>query len=359
MTSSSNRKRVIAVLLCGLGVGLAVYFLATLELEGLAPRIRRVLISLAPMPLAMLLSHYYAARKGQRLISAGLMQDAVYFLVNLAWRVLVVSVFVKLLVLFYDKHLTFLTITNIEHWPMAARFVIGVLFADFLGWFHHIVRHKVKMLWYFHTIHHSQREMNYFSDLRAHAAEHLIANLITFIPLCAIQIDTPALLWWGIIVQWHTLVYHSNIRTNYGVLRYILVTPQSHRVHHSADPAHYDKNFGVIFSLWDHLFGTQWRNYNDYPETGVNELDFPMEHSRNPIQIAVTFFAQLIYPFRRIFLHNRVAQAERAKLSVEDHALGGENHQAEVSASAVAGAVADVAALSTLEHRHHQKADAA
>jgi sterol desaturase/sphingolipid hydroxylase (fatty acid hydroxylase superfamily) len=48
------------------------------------------------------------------------------------------------------------------------------------------------------------------------------------------------------------------------LVRYVLVTPQFHRVHHSIEPRHRDRNFGLTFSIWDHLFGTQYRGYDEY-----------------------------------------------------------------------------------------------
>jgi sterol desaturase/sphingolipid hydroxylase (fatty acid hydroxylase superfamily) len=81
-------------------------------------------------------------------------------------------------------------------------------------------------------------------------------------------------------------------------LRYVLVTPQSHRVHHSIEPEHQDKNFGAILSIWDHLFGTQYRKYDEYPDTGITDNSFPHEDSFRPGRAAVTMTGQLIYPFR-------------------------------------------------------------
>ena len=52
---------------------------------------------------------------------------------------------------------------------------------------------------------------------------------------------------------------------------------QSHRIHHSHREEHRDKNFGAIFSLWDQLFGTQYRKYDEYPETGIDDATFPMK----------------------------------------------------------------------------------
>ena len=142
--------------------------------------------------------------------------------------------------------------------------------------------------------------MNFFSDGRTHFFEYIIAALIIFLPSFAVRIEPPTILAWVIVKQWASLIYHSNLRTNYGLLRYVLVTPQSHRIHHSRLPEHRDKNFGTLLSIWDHLFGTQYRNYDEYPETGICDEHFPHEQSMWPDQIIVTYVSQFLYPIRQL-----------------------------------------------------------
>ncbi len=36
----------------------------------------------------------------------------------------------------------------------------------------------------------------------------------------------------------------------------IFVSPAHHQVHHSANPKHFNKNFGSCLALWDWMFGT-------------------------------------------------------------------------------------------------------
>ena len=95
--------------------------------------------------------------------------------------------------------------------------------------------------------------------------------------------------------------YHANVRLNLGPLRYILVTPQSHRVHHSREPEHRDKNFGFIFCIWDRIFGTQVTDAEVYPETGIEDVNFPHETKGGVCSIPTVMAAQLIYPFTAIY----------------------------------------------------------
>tara|TARA_S200000501_G_scaffold347172_1_gene361332 strand:- start:606 stop:854 length:249 start_codon:yes stop_codon:yes gene_type:complete len=78
------------------------------------------------------------------------------------------------------------------------------------------------------------------------------------------------------------------------------VTPQSHRVHHSPILEHRDTNFGLTFSIWDHIFGTQYRNYDEYPITGIHDEGFPTEQDEPDKNLAKLVLDQFIYPFRMV-----------------------------------------------------------
>ena len=107
----------------------------------------------------------------------------------------------------------------------------------------------------------------------------------------------PVYVGWDALTMWYARINHSNIRTNFGLLRYILVTPQSHRIHHSIEKKHQDKNFAVTFSIWDFIFGTQHLEFDEYPDTGVEDDRFPIERKNGVFAIIGTWFRQLIYPF--------------------------------------------------------------
>jgi sterol desaturase/sphingolipid hydroxylase (fatty acid hydroxylase superfamily) len=77
----------------------------------------------------------------------------------------------------------------------------------------------------------------------------------------------------------------------------VLVTPQSHRVHHSVESEHRDQNFGAIFSIWDFMLGTQCRTFTVYPETGIADAAFPGEQKMGLRSLILTPLAQLLYPF--------------------------------------------------------------
>jgi len=238
--------------------------------------------------------------KRQRVLSVGTAQDFLWFNADLAFKLVWLSAFLAVLKGVYDRHLGFLTIHAVEAWPAAARFMLSFLVFDFLNWLHHVIRHRVEILWYFHMIHHSQRQMNLFTDGRIHLMEHLVARTLVFIPMYMFQVGLPTVFWFAMFLDWYTRVYHANLRTHYGAFKYILVTPQSHRIHHSLDPRHVNKNFGLFLTVWDRLFGTLYAKYDEYPETGVDDKDFPFEHMVGGLSLFASLWAQLVYPFRLV-----------------------------------------------------------
>ena len=287
----------------------------SLGTERVAWHVGRIVLALAPLPAVLWWAARRPAHPGQRAFSASLLQDAAYFFLDLALRLSVLVLLAAGLGTFYESQLSFLTLHVGEVWPPWLRFTAAFLFMDFLGWMHHVVRHKVPLFWAFHTIHHSQEQMNFFTNARVHLLDTVIARLIIFVPMLTVKLSPPVIFGFAILMAWHRCIYHSNLRTNYGWLRYLLVTPQSHRIHHSTLPEHHDRNFGVNLSIWDHLFGTQYRNYDDYPVTGLGDESFPHERSPRPVAVMETLVAQFLYPFERLL----ATEAESGALVPERH----------------------------------------
>lgn len=251
------------------------------------------------LPICLLLSARWPAQPGQPVLSRQLWHDAIWtvfekcFLFTFGvWYVLFIN---QILADTFDiQPLAFAA--DLPDW---AKLLLGFLVADFLGWLHHLIRHKVPLFWEFHAVHHSQTHMNPLTMNRLHPVDWLVAANVRLLPtfFFGFSLDlTVGYLALSVLVD---LLSHSNIRTNYGPLRYILVTPQSHRIHHSSDPRHFDRNFGVILSIWDHLFGTQYRTYDEYPPTGVPDSGWPTEERTGAGSLrALTL--QLLYPFSAV-----------------------------------------------------------
>jgi len=252
------------------------------------------------LSVVYLLERHVPARE-QAVLTAGFMQDALWYAGSVVFSVAFLGLYVLLLERFYQQHLPFLTIDSISEWSAWSRFLLGVIAADFLRWLSHLIRHKVPLFWKFHAVHHSQTQLNLFTDARVHPVDTMVSATLRFIPFLMLGNDLPTILAWAIFETLYPKLYHANVRLNFGPLRYILVTPQSHRVHHAFEPRFRDTNFGFIFSLWDRLFGTHYLDDFTYPDTGIADPEYPHEQGADLASLAATFAKQLIYPFRLLF----------------------------------------------------------
>jgi sterol desaturase/sphingolipid hydroxylase (fatty acid hydroxylase superfamily) len=69
---------------------------------------------------------------------------------------------------------------------------------------------------------------------------------------------------------------HSPSSLHFGPLRHVIADNRYHRIHHSVEPRHFDKNFAILFSFWDRLFGTAYHPAPDeWPDVGLAEVDQP------------------------------------------------------------------------------------
>jgi sterol desaturase/sphingolipid hydroxylase (fatty acid hydroxylase superfamily) len=255
---------------------------------------------LLTVPIVLFCEKIIPVDPTQKSFGANVVQDMMWLVILTLFEFTVLVWFVYFLKSLYTLHLSFLTIQGISSLPNSAQIIIGIFLVDFLDWARHVIQHKVPWFWYFHTIHHSQRRMNMFTDFRFHIMGPIIAKPIMLFPLYVLAFEPPQAITFVVFHMFFTRFYHANIRTNLGWLRFILVTPQSHRVHHSIESEHRDKNFGVIFSIWDHLLGTQHREYEVYPETGVDDAAFPVESEAIGMDLIRSTAGQLVYPFRVI-----------------------------------------------------------
>ena len=233
-------------------------------------------------------------------LSASFRYDLLWYFGNVCFNLAFLGYFALWLNAFYQHYLSFLTIGGVSDWHPMARFALGVLLTDFTRWLSHLIRHKVPAFWAFHAVHHSQTELNIFTDARGHPVDSMVSTVIRFLPMMMFGNPVPVIMAWLVFETVYPKFYHANVRINLGPLRYLLVTPQSHRVHHGLDRIYRDKNFGFTFSVWDRLFGTQFADDTVYPATGIEGKAFPHESGTTPRSQLRSFARQLIYPFRSI-----------------------------------------------------------
>lgn len=246
------------------------------------------------------LEWWFPARPEQRGFSPSVLFDTFYLVVHRPIGLILVAAATAPFRDLLDTHADGLVVDSSRTLPMLLLLVAGVAIGDFILWFSHMVRHKVPLFWRFHMIHHSQTRLSIFTASRDHPIDSLIESFIMMLPLYflapSIVEDARALTLYGLGVTWFIRLTHTNIRTNFGPLRYLLVTPQSHRIHHSSEPEHWNSNYANIF-CWDRLFGMQHPDDQSYPTTGVNDPDFPEPATFSPMEFGRCFVRQMVFPF--------------------------------------------------------------
>lgn len=196
---------------------------------------------------------------------------------------------------------SWLVVDTTRSLPMPVALIAGLVITDFFVWFAHVLKHKIPLLWRFHVIHHSQVQINMFTSNRIHPLEHvqdlIIQTLPYFILFPSLTSNWKSFMVLNVLYAWQQRFQHSNIATNLGPLRYIIVTPQSHRVHHSLIEEHWNSNYGSVFT-WDRLFGMQHDDIDSYPVTGLNDDEFPEPTTWSPRDFLRCLADQFSYPFR-------------------------------------------------------------
>lgn len=149
--------------------------------------------------------------------------------------------------------------------------VLALLVGDLIYYWYHRFQHRY--LWRFHAVHHSIREMNGLANYH-HFTEPLMRTLLCGVPTALLIGDPYAVPVAGALIAFQGYYLHSTTRLNLGPLGRWLMDNRFHRIHHSIRPEHHDKNFAIMTTLWDRLFGTAvFPEAEAWPETGV--ADFP------------------------------------------------------------------------------------
>lgn len=152
--------------------------------------------------------------------------------------------------------------------PLAALVLLGLLGRGFISWITHLLMHKVPLFWRVHHVHHTDTELDVSTTVRFHPLEFPIQLAIGLPFILVLGISPWVLLAYEVADAAITVFSHANIALPPSLerwLRYLIVTPGLHRVHHSTIPAETDSNFSAVFPVWDLVFGT-FRTETEVPD---------------------------------------------------------------------------------------------
>jgi sterol desaturase/sphingolipid hydroxylase (fatty acid hydroxylase superfamily) len=173
--------------------------------------------------------------------------------------------------------------------------IASVLILDFSIYLQHVVFHAVPALWRLHRMHHADLEFDVTTGLRFHPIEILLSMGIKFGVVAALGAPAVAVLIFEVLLNATSMFNHGNVRMPAGLdraLRWIVVTPDMHRVHHSVLPHETNSNFGFNLPWWDRLLGT----YRAQPGAGHEAMTLGIEQFRDPGDLRLDRL--LIQPFR-------------------------------------------------------------
>lgn len=150
--------------------------------------------------------------------------------------------------------------------PHPAHVILAFLLLDAWTYWWHRANHTVPLLWRFHRAHHSDPCMDVSTATRFHIGEIAISSAVRLPVILLLGIPWDAILTYDFTLLLSTQFHHANMGLPARLdrfLRFVLVSPNMHKVHHSRERAETDSNYSSVFSLWDRLFGT-YRQRRDY-----------------------------------------------------------------------------------------------
>jgi sterol desaturase/sphingolipid hydroxylase (fatty acid hydroxylase superfamily) len=158
--------------------------------------------------------------------------------------------------------------------------VLAVVALDFVIYLQHVLFHAVPILWRLHLVHHADLDFDVTTGVRFHTLEILISLGIKWAAVIILGAPAVAVLAFEILLNATSMFNHGNVRFPAcldRILRLLVVTPEMHRVHHSAIPSETNRNFGFNLPWWDFLFGT----YQAQPAEGHERMTVGLSQLRD------------------------------------------------------------------------------
>lgn len=155
-----------------------------------------------------------------------------------------------------------------ETWAGLWSLPILVVLIDFLDYWEHRFEHR--FFWRVHKVHHSPHDIH-AANTFGHPLQVIPSKLLIGLPLSFLNAGSLPL-WATVASAFWVFFIHSPIDFNLANLRWLFVDNHTHRIHHSVEPEHFDKNFAIVFSVWDRLFGTEHQlKPGEWPRVGIAE----------------------------------------------------------------------------------------
>jgi sterol desaturase/sphingolipid hydroxylase (fatty acid hydroxylase superfamily) len=184
-------------------------------------------------------------------------------------------------------------LNNLELAP-AVSIMVSVLILDLAIYLQHVMFHAVPALWRLHMVHHADIDFDCTTGLRFHPLEIVLSMMIKLAAVALLGPPAVAVIIFEVVLNATAIFNHGNVRLPTVVdraLRWIVVTPDMHRVHHSVKPFETNSNFGFNLPWWDRLLGT----YRDQPEEGHEAMTVGLDQFQDRLRQSLLWL--LTVPF--------------------------------------------------------------
>jgi sterol desaturase/sphingolipid hydroxylase (fatty acid hydroxylase superfamily) len=244
--------------------------------------------------LAMAVWEVLAPRR-RRLIARGVRWPSnlgVALLNTLLLRLVFPSAAVGLAALAAERQWGLLNNIPLPDWAALA---LALLALDLVIYLQHVMFHAVPALWRLHRMHHADLDIDVTTGARFHPIEILLSMGLKLAVVAALGAPVIAVLIFEVALNATSMFNHGNVmlpRPLDRVLRWLVVTPDMHRVHHSVRPNETNSNFGFNLPWWDRLFGT----YRAQPVDGHEGMTIGLDSFRDPAELRLD--RMLVQPFR-------------------------------------------------------------
>ncbi|OGW70824.1 MAG: hypothetical protein A3A88_08555 [Nitrospirae bacterium RIFCSPLOWO2_01_FULL_62_17] len=168
--------------------------------------------------------------------------------------------------------------------PAWLKGLLAVVLLDLVLYLQHVMFHAVPVLWRFHMMHHADLDVDVTTGARFHPIEVVLSMGIKLATVALIGAAPAAVLAFEVLLNASSMFNHSNVRIPVAVdraLRWVVVTPDMHRIHHSILPRETNTNFGFNLPWWDRLLGT----YRVDPLEGQEGMTLGLEQFRDPMRL--------------------------------------------------------------------------
>ena len=148
---------------------------------------------------------------------------------------------------------------NMVTLPWFISCLLALILLDLSIYVQHVLFHMVPSLWRIHRVHHTDVHCDVTTSLRFHPFEMLLSNAIKLTIVLMIGAPIVAVISFEVLLNGTSMFNHANVNVSNRfdtVLRWLVVTPNMHRIHHSVSSQEYGCNFGFNLPWWDKLFGT-------------------------------------------------------------------------------------------------------